>query len=629
MSIVLQGLTKRYGSHAVVNDVSLSIADGEFFVLLGSSGSGKTTVLRIVAGLTQADCGRVLLHGIDVTALQPRDRNVGFVFQHYALFEHMSVADNVTFALRIRHRKAQGVRERCDELLDLVGLSGLGDRMPHQLSGGQQQRVALARALAREPDVLLLDEPLGALDARIRADLRVTLRRIQRELGLTTILVTHDQSEAFELADRLGVMSYGRLLEVGTPVELYERPRTEFVATFLGDANLLVAECTPGGIRFGAHTVPSPGGSGKLHGVPRGKGRVQLLFRPEHVTLRTEATGAADALIGPCVVTETTYAGSHQRLRLRVADGRGTRQLAPAVSFGQQGAEIHVLRSSCEAESLPLASGQEVWAEIRHTHVLQHPGLRLAVVFEQTRFGDVAAATAGRLARHAHARVLLLRLDQDTPGGAPIDDRAHALLSGASAIAERSIARADLPQALCAEDDTEVIDLVVTGAPLDGRGNVLAALLGTCGRNILMAGDEPSEMARPLVCVAGGEPGRHDVEFAARVLRHVAAGVVLMTVVPESSGPAETERRARFMRRAAASLEAMGVATRSHERTGVVADEIVAAMEDGQHDLLVMGTPLPHDDGRFVSSGVVPSVVTRVRSPIMLVRYAPDGAQAR
>src|SRR5574342_1190338 len=238
MSIVLGQLTKRYEGYPVVNRLSLEIADGEFFVLIGPSGSGKSTILRMIAGLNTADEGRVWLHGRDVTEAPPQRRGVGFVFQHYALFRHMSVAENIEFALRVRKVSASARRRRRDELLELVGLAGLGGRMPSQLSGGQQQRVALARALAHRPEVLLLDEPFGALDARIRTELRRTVHGIQRELKVTAIFVTHDQEEAFELADRMGVMNFGRLLEIGRPGELYLRPETEFVATFLGTANL-------------------------------------------------------------------------------------------------------------------------------------------------------------------------------------------------------------------------------------------------------------------------------------------------------------------------------------------------------------------------------------------------------
>ena len=205
MSIVLDQITKRYQGTPVVNDVSIEIAEGEFFVLLGPSGSGKSTLLRAIAGLTGIDHGRISLHGDDVTHLSPRERQVGFVFQNYALFRHMTVADNIEFALRVRRVKAADRIARRKELLRLVALEGMDDRLPSQLSGGQQQRVAVARALAHKPSVVLLDEPFGALDAKIREELRTTIRQVQRELGITTILVTHDQEEAFALADRIGV----------------------------------------------------------------------------------------------------------------------------------------------------------------------------------------------------------------------------------------------------------------------------------------------------------------------------------------------------------------------------------------------------------------------------------------
>src|ERR1700691_1735775 len=255
MSITLDQVTKHYAGAPVVNDVSIDIGDGEFFVLLGPSGSGKSTLLRAVAGLTGVDHGRISLHGRDVTHVPAQKRDVGLVFQNYALFRHMTVADNIEFALRVRRMRASARHARRRELLRLVALEGMDERLPAQLSGGQQQRVAVARALAHKPEVLLLDEPFGALDAKIREELRRTIRQVQRELGITTVLVTHDQEEAFALADRIGVMNLGRLLETGKPDELYARPATRFVATFLGAANLLLARQTKHGVRIGASTV--------------------------------------------------------------------------------------------------------------------------------------------------------------------------------------------------------------------------------------------------------------------------------------------------------------------------------------------------------------------------------------
>ncbi len=330
MSILLEQLTKRYAGQPVVNHVSLEVGDGEFFVLLGSSGSGKTTILSLIAGLIRADHGRVLLSGRDVTNLPAQQRRVGFVFQNYALFQHMTVADNIEFGLSIRKVAAAERRRRCDELLELVGLSGLGNRMPRQLSGGEQQRVALARALAHQPQVLLLDEPLGALDAKIRTDLRRTLRAIQRKLGIATILVTHDQEEAFDLADRMGIMSYGRLLEVGRPEELYQHPQTEFVATFLGTANLLVGHLTADGVRVGP--VQFPLASDPQPGAE--EQRAQVLFRPEDVILAPGREALGCPSLGQAEVEETAFAGAFERLRLRLPPIPGVRPIAPPVSYG-------------------------------------------------------------------------------------------------------------------------------------------------------------------------------------------------------------------------------------------------------------------------------------------------------
>jgi len=281
MSIQLENISKYYGQQVVVNNLSLEVKDGEFFVLLGASGSGKTTVLNIIAGLVQPDKGKVLLHGRDVTELATQERNVGFVFQNYALFQYMTVAENIEFGLSVRKIEKSKREKRRDELLELVGLVGLGGRMPSQLSGGQQQRVALARALALEPDVLLLDEPLGALDAKIRVELRRSLKNIQRQSGVAAILVTHDQDEAFDLADRIGVMNFGRLIEVGTPQELYQYPKTEYVASFLGSANLLLGQIKSGQVYIGDHAFPL---SDETYDFNLNH-RAQILFRPEDVAL--------------------------------------------------------------------------------------------------------------------------------------------------------------------------------------------------------------------------------------------------------------------------------------------------------------------------------------------------------
>jgi sulfate/thiosulfate transport system ATP-binding protein len=242
MSIEIRHVSKQFGQFAALDDVSLEVPSGSLTALLGPSGSGKSTLLRIIAGLEWPDTGEVLISGQDATAVAPQKRGVGFVFQHYAAFKHMTVRDNVAFGLRIRKRPKTEVRERVDQLLGLVQLREFGHRYPAQLSGGQRQRMALARALAPEPRVLLLDEPFGALDARVRAELRDWLRRLHDEVHVTTVFVTHDQEEAMEVADQIAVLDPGRLEQVGTPRELYDQPATEFVMRFVGDASSLDGE---------------------------------------------------------------------------------------------------------------------------------------------------------------------------------------------------------------------------------------------------------------------------------------------------------------------------------------------------------------------------------------------------
>jgi sulfate/thiosulfate transport system ATP-binding protein len=239
MSIVVRNVSKQFGDFTALHDVSLEVAGGSLTALLGPSGSGKSTLLRIIAGLEQPDAGEILISGEDATALRPQKRDVGFVFQHYAAFKHMTVRENIAFGLKVRKRPRAEIRDRVDQLLRLVQLEPFARRYPAQLSGGQRQRMALARALAVEPKVLLLDEPFGALDARVRAELREWLRRLHDDVHVTTVFVTHDQEEAMSVADQIAVMNRGRIEQVGGPRKLYEHPQTEFVMSFVGPATRL------------------------------------------------------------------------------------------------------------------------------------------------------------------------------------------------------------------------------------------------------------------------------------------------------------------------------------------------------------------------------------------------------
>jgi sulfate/thiosulfate transport system ATP-binding protein len=281
MTLALHKLTRQFTELAALDNVSLDIEPGEFIALVGPSGSGKTTLLRILAGLDYPDAGTATLNGKDFLAANARERNVGLVFQHYALFRHLSVRENIAFGLRVRPRKRRpsrtDIRARADELLKRVQLEGLGDRYPSQLSGGQRQRVALARALAVEPEILLLDEPFGALDAQVRTALRRWLRELHEDLGLTTVFVTHDQEEALELADRLVVMNRGRIEQVGSPQEVYQEPATPFVCEFIGRTNKVALESGGGAWRAGTWLIDGPR-------VDSAEGATAYI-RPEHLAL--------------------------------------------------------------------------------------------------------------------------------------------------------------------------------------------------------------------------------------------------------------------------------------------------------------------------------------------------------
>jgi thiamine transport system ATP-binding protein len=281
----LDGVTRRFGGTTAVDDVSLTVEDGEFFTLVGPSGCGKTTTLRLVAGFESPDAGGVRFGGASMTGVPPEDRDVGIVFQSYALFPHMSVAENVAYGLRFRDPPGGASREeRVEELLELVDLPGMGERAPDQLSGGQQQRVALARALAPGPGVLLLDEPMSALDARLRERLRVQLKEIQSALDITTVYVTHDQEEALSISDRLAVLNAGRVEQVGTPEDVYRNPASRFVASFLGDNNVFETESpveTEGcSVRVGGSTFTLAEPS---------DGRTTLCVRPESLYFDCES----------------------------------------------------------------------------------------------------------------------------------------------------------------------------------------------------------------------------------------------------------------------------------------------------------------------------------------------------
>ena len=616
MSIVLEGVTKRFEQHTVVNDVSLEIKDGEFFVLLGSSGSGKTTVLNIIAGLVSADAGNILLHGRDVSHLPPQKRNTGFVFQNYALFEYMTVAENIEFGLQIRKVAKRERQRKRDQLLELVGLVGLGERLPRQLSGGQQQRVALARALALEPDVLLLDEPLGALDAKIRVELRRSLKSIQRELGVAAILVTHDQEEAFDLADRIGVMSYGRLIEVGTPYDLYQRPQTEFVASFLGTANILLGQTKGEQIQIGPHVFGLTEEAAKFSM----DGRVQVVFRPEDLALAADKASLGCTPLGEGKVTGLGFNGSTERIRLELPSMPGVRAIAPDVPFGNPNIIIDASRPPEQSAAFPLAVDQKAWVGIRRLHALSHPGLNFLVVTDGSLRSQSAVSLGGYLARMAHARMTLLGVGKDqTLLDAYLQDARKQIGSGMASVEVRT-ERTPAPVAIAKSIEANPVDLVIVGwRPMEGM-DFAEQILQMGAHHLLLAAHPGARFEKALVCVASGEPGKDDVLFAGRLLRHLGASATLLTVSGSAPDTEQQQSRIeRFMAGGVHTLEMFGVSPQVKLRNGNPQNEIVQEIKDGEYDLVVMGAPLPQKDGRIALSGVMEGVMKEAGNCSLLI----------
>ncbi|MEX2124326.1 MAG: ABC transporter ATP-binding protein [Woeseia sp.] len=546
MSIALEQVSKHYDGAAAVNDVSVSITDGEFFVLLGPSGSGKSTLLRAIAGLTTIDHGRIVLNGRDVSNVSPREREVGFVFQNYALFRHMTIADNIEFALRARRVPAKLRRQRRAELLKLVSLEGFDRRLPSELSGGQQQRVAVARALAHEPRVLLLDEPFGALDARIRDDLRRGIRDIQRAVGITTILVTHDQEEAFTMADRIGVMDRGRLQEVGEPRVLYARPKTRFVATFLGAANLLLGHRERNGMRIGESLFRLD----RIALPPPSCGtEATVVIRPEDIVVARSDVRAAAHPIGSAEVVEMEFVGSLERIRLSV---EANPLLQSALKPDAPVFSMEASRSARESETAPLIIGQKLCIGVKRIHVLSTriSSLRLLGTRDEAELRLKKSKLVSDLAMRMHI----------TPTLHPAYDAGKAPLAG-------------LP----------VVELD------EGHGLQIAArLLQDGASQVLIVGSDNRPAERLLIYAQPSRPARDSVlSTAGSLLRHMSVDSTLLVPADERSLYGARYRDLLDIRNAALQLHGVDVRTESF-REGI-ADELRVRLRSAPSTMLLIG----------------------------------------
>src|SRR5256886_2937037 len=369
----VKGISKSFKKTRVLEDVSFDVAEGESLVLLGPSGSGKTTILRIIAGLEQPYTGRVILHGQDVTDLPARERGVGVIFQSYALFPRMTVEKNIAFGLKIRRRPRKERKETVDRLIELVQLEAHRKKYPWQLSGGQQQRVAIARTLAYKPQVLLFDEPFGALDAQTRAELRREIRALLKQVKVPSVFITHDQEEALELGDRIAVLNEGHLEQIGTPDEVYNQPATEYVATFLGAANLLLGVVTEGCIEIGSARLPAAQETRRF----REGQSVKLVFRPEDVCVSQDANlpeGCRRLANG--VIEEVKFVGAYERLtvRLDLTHRKGDTDALYEVTINtpqrMTGVPIMVTRLKPEATAAKYRSGDRVAIGLKSFSVL-------------------------------------------------------------------------------------------------------------------------------------------------------------------------------------------------------------------------------------------------------------------
>ena len=369
----VQSISKRFKKSRVLEDISFDVAEGESLVLLGASGSGKTTILRIIAGLEQPDNGYVILHGKDVTDLPARERGVGVIFQSYALFPRMTVEKNIGYGLKIRHRPRKERKETVNRLLELVKLEDHRKKYPWQLSGGQQQRVAIARTLAYKPQVLLFDEPFGALDAQTRVHLRREIRALLRQVRVPSVFITHDQEEALELGDRIAVLNQGKLEQIGTPDEVYNHPATEYVAMFLGAANLLLGVATAGFVEIGTAKLPAEKETQRF----RDGQSVKLVFRPEDVCLSQDASlpeGCRRLANG--VIEEVNFVGAYERLtvRLDLTHRKGDTDALYEVTINtpqrMTGVPIMVTRLKPEATATKYRSGDRVAIGLKSFSVL-------------------------------------------------------------------------------------------------------------------------------------------------------------------------------------------------------------------------------------------------------------------
>ncbi|HEU5179649.1 MAG TPA: ATP-binding cassette domain-containing protein [Candidatus Polarisedimenticolia bacterium] len=641
MSIIVDHISKRFGQHLALDEVSLEVADGELFVLLGGSGSGKSTALRIIAGLTRPDEGRVLLQGERVDHLPPQKRGVGFVFQNYSLFQHMTVGGNIEFGMRIHKVPgAERIRRR-EELLNLIGLEGMADALPQRLSGGQQQRVAVARALAYQPAVLLMDEPFGALDARTRSQLRKSLKEIQRKLKVTTILVTHDQEEAFELADRIGILERGHLVEIGPPSSLYRKPKTEMVARFLGDANLLLGEIRSGALHVGESILPLPADAPQV----KGSLEVKVLIRPEDLEVRPRGAANDGRGIGLGKIQETLHAGPLLRMRIGIPALRGTPIFSPEPVYGQVEPTLLAHARPESGDNPTLLPGTPVQLSVRSLHVIPHEGVSLLVCIDGSELAGKALEFGAQVASQMHGRIEVLGVaekpNEETRAREGLASAAQAYSARFPNLKTR-FRQGEASGRILEELARGAHDVVVLGCcgrhgPGRTLGSTAERVLALSRVPLLMVPEPRRFLKKMLICMAAGVSGRSDVLFAGRLAGRAGAEATLLHVMekeqPFLPGTAPDPHTSEYLKqltterlaRGILTLKLMGVTSEMKIRQGNTGNEILEEAHSGEFDLITLGASHAARARGGERRGLLDVILERARRPVLIV---PSGYEA-
>ncbi|MGB3940018.1 MAG: ATP-binding cassette domain-containing protein [Candidatus Manganitrophaceae bacterium] len=620
MSISLKGILKRYGDQAVVDDVSLEIFPGELFVLLGASGSGKTTVLRMIAGLAVPDRGAIFLQGRLVNDLTPQERNVGFVFQNYSLFRHMTVADNIAFGLRLRRVRRKEREEKIGRLLEMIGLPDFGDRFPPQLSGGQQQRVAVARALAYEPQVLLLDEPFGALDLKTRMLLRQSFKQIHRELGVTTVMVTHDQTDAFDLGDRIGIMDRGKLLAVGAPTEVYRHPKTEYVAQFLGAANFFTGLTEERQIKIGSASLLAPEGMA----LPERGERVQVMIRPEQFEVAGTREGLRGAVLGEGEIRDALFAGAFYRMTVHVP---GIVRSLTGGGFGENDPALLSVQFPPGQQTFPAAAGQKVAVGVLSFHILPYQGLRILVGIDGSEQGEHALRFAVYLAKKTQGALTIMGVAERFLE----EEKAREGLALASQGVQKELQevstayrRGHAAEEILNEAERNRYDLILLGtrgrhAPSRFLGSTAARVSVNSPVPTLLTPTPFQDFKKILICVAGERVLKSDIRFVGRIARNTGAEVTLFHVRSADREAGESL----YLQEVFHIFQSLGIHVEMKIGEGEIIGTIVKELYEGNYDLLILGTRVGNIREAFLTDSITTQILSLADRPVLILHIRP------